>query len=119
MQQENNKNVTERNIPGMMSRGQRFAEVQHAENIKGTLKRVFSYFVKEKVMVFGMLAVVIFGTLCGIVAPGIQSNAIDIIAKSRTGSLGATFSTVSLAVSTTLFASSAALCVALISFCAL
>ena len=90
MQQENNKNVAERNIPGMMSRGQRFAEVQHAENIKGTLKRVFSYFVKEKVMVFGMLAVVIFGTLCGIVAPGIQSNAIDIIAKSRTGSLGAT-----------------------------
>lgn len=90
MPESKDKNVAERNIPGMMNRGQRFAEVQHAENIKGTLKRIFSYFVKEKAMVFGMLAVVIFGTLCGIIAPGIQSNAIDIIAKSKNGNLMST-----------------------------
>lgn len=37
-----------------------------------------------------MLAVVIFGTICGIYAPSLQSNAIDIIAGERTGRLGCT-----------------------------
>ncbi|MCM1330922.1 MAG: ABC transporter ATP-binding protein/permease [Ruminococcus sp.] len=86
-----NKNVAERNIPGMMNRGpNRFAEVQHAENVKGTLKRVFAYFAKEKITVACMLAAVVFGTVCGVIAPGIQSNAIDIIAKSRSGNLVST-----------------------------
>ena len=71
----------------MMNRGQRFAEVQHAENIKGTLKHISVYFIKEKAMVLGMLAIVIFGTLCGVLAPSLQSGVIDIIAKSRAGNL--------------------------------
>ncbi|MCI8718672.1 MAG: ABC transporter ATP-binding protein [Lachnospiraceae bacterium] len=78
MAEEKEQKQAERNIPGMMNRGQRFAEVQHAENIKGTLKRISVYFIKEKAMVLGMLAIVIFGTLCGV---------IDIIAKSRAGNL--------------------------------
>ena len=90
MPEQKDQKLAERNIPGMMNRGQRFAEVQHAENIKGTLKRIAVYFVKEKAMVFCMLAIVVFGTLCGVFAPALQSNAIDIIAKSSTGSLSKT-----------------------------
>ncbi len=87
MAEEKEQKQAERNIPGMMNRGQRFAEVQHAENIKGTLKHISVYFIKEKAMVLGMLAIVIFGTLCGVLAPSLQSGVIDIIAKSRAGNL--------------------------------
>lgn len=72
------KNV-ERNIPGM-NRNARFAEVEHAENAGATLKRILLYFVQEKVLVLSMLGIVIFGTLCGVCAPSLQSKAIDIIA---------------------------------------
>lgn len=87
MEEQKEQKLAERNIPGMMNRNQRFAEVQHAENIKATLKRIATYFIKEKTIVFWMLLVVIFGTLCGVFAPSLQSNAIDIIAKSKTGNL--------------------------------
>ncbi|MDE7340787.1 MAG: ABC transporter ATP-binding protein/permease [Lachnospiraceae bacterium] len=71
----------------MMNRNQRFAEVQHAENAGAALRRIAVYFTKEKAMVSGMLVVVVFGTLCGVYAPSLQSNAIDIIAGSRMGNL--------------------------------
>ena len=48
------------------------------------------YFVHEKRMVLGMLAVVICGTLCGVSAPGLQSKAVDIIAGERTGNFSGT-----------------------------
>lgn len=73
-----NKNI-ERNIPGM-NRNVRFAAVEYAENIGGTLKRIAAYFAREKMLVAGMMAVVVFGTLCGVYAPSLQSKAIDIIA---------------------------------------
>ena len=79
-------NNVERNIPGM-NRHAQFAEVEHAENVGATLKRIITYFAHEKKLVGGMLGVVILGTLCGVCAPSLQSNAIDIIAGSRTGSL--------------------------------
>lgn len=82
--------LIERNIPGRPNHSQRFAQVEHAENIRATLQRIAAYFIQEKVIVMDMLAVVIFGTLCGIYAPGLQSNAIDIIAGERTGSLSCT-----------------------------
>lgn len=75
-----------RNIPGMRSR-ERFAEVQHAENVGSTLKRMIAYFIQEKMMVLFMLTAVIFGTLCGVYAPSLQSKAIDIIAGTGEGSL--------------------------------
>lgn len=87
MQENKEQKLAERNIPGMMNRGQRFAETQHAENASETLKRIAVYFAKEKILVSAMLAVVIFGTLCGVYAPSLQSNAIDIIAKNRNGNL--------------------------------
>lgn len=76
----------ESNIPGM-NRRERFVEVEHAENVGETIKRIISYFVHEKVLVIGMLGIVIFGTLCGVYAPSLQSKAIDIIAGAAKGSL--------------------------------
>lgn len=81
--------TVERNIPGM-NRNARFAEAEHAENAGAALKRIWTYFAHEKRMVISMLAVVIFGTLCGVYAPSLQSNAIDIIAGSAAGKLSRT-----------------------------
>ncbi len=78
--------LRERNIPGM-NRHERFVEAEHAENAGETLKQIAVYFAREKVMVGAMLAAVIFGTVCGVFAPSLQSNAIDIIAGTRQDSL--------------------------------
>ncbi len=78
--------IVEKKIPGR-NRGNRFAEVEHADNAAATLKRVWKYFAKEKTMVISMLVIVIFGTLCGVYAPSVQSRAIDIIAGSASGDL--------------------------------
>ena len=82
------RKLAERNIPGMMNRASRFAEVEHAQNAGATLRRILTYFAREKAMVAAMLVVVIFGTLCGVFAPSLQSRAIDIIAGERAGILG-------------------------------
>lgn len=78
--------IAERNIPGM-NRHNRFVEVEHAENVGDTLKRVLTYFAREKMLVIAMLLIVVFGTLCGVYAPSLQSEAIDIIAGTSDGSL--------------------------------
>ena len=85
------KKMPEQKLPGM-NRGTRFAAVEYADDIGGTLKRVFAYFTKEKLLVISLLAIVLFGTLCGIYAPSLQSKAIDIIAGTQAGSLTATLS---------------------------
>ncbi|HBA49164.1 MAG TPA: hypothetical protein DCZ91_15480 [Lachnospiraceae bacterium] len=89
MAESNNQKLMERNIPGM-NRHERFGQAEHAENVGKTLKQVAVYFVHEKKMVFGMFAVVICGTLCGVCAPGLQSNAVDMIAGARTGNFART-----------------------------
>lgn len=83
------KNI-ERNISGMNSRNARFAQVEYAEDVSGTLKRIVTYFVHEKMLVINMLIVVVFGTLCGVYAPSLQSKAIDIIAGTAGGRLSST-----------------------------
>ena len=80
------KKLVERNIPGA-NRHARFADVEHAENVGGTLKRILAYFAHEKGMVIFMLAIVILGTLCGVYAPSLQSKTIDIIAGVKDGNL--------------------------------
>lgn len=65
--------------------GSRFSSVEHAENSSATLKRIAGYFSQEKNLVISLLLVVVFGTLCGILAPSLQSKAIDIIAGSSDG----------------------------------
>lgn len=66
----------------------RFAESERAEKLGPTLKRIAAYFAHERGMLAAMLAVVIFGTLCGIYAPSLQSKSIDIIAGAGEGRLG-------------------------------
>lgn len=90
MSADSKQKLVERNIPGTGNRSQRFAEVEHAENVGSTLKRIASYFIEEKKTILYMLVVVIFGTIFGIYAPSLQSNAIDIIAGERIGKLGCT-----------------------------
>ena len=80
------KKIMERTVPGM-NRNARFAAVEYAENIGGTLKRILAYFAKERMLVSSLLGVVLFGTLCGIYAPSLQSKAIDIIAGTEEGGL--------------------------------
>ena len=83
------KKIPKMGMPGM-NRGARFATVEYAENIGDTLKRILTYFAKEKLLVVSMLTIVLFGALCGIFAPSLQSKAVDIIAGSREGVLGTT-----------------------------
>ncbi len=84
------RKLAERNIPTLNSRAQRFAEVEQAENVSATLKRLLAYFAHEKKMVLGMLMVVIIGTFSGVYAPSLQSQAVDIIAGSYEGVLSTT-----------------------------
>ena len=88
-EQKERKHVEQR-IPGMMSPREQVGEVQHAQNSGAALRRIAAYFAKEKAVVSAMLAVVVLGMLCGVYAPSLQSNAIDIIAKNRNGNLGST-----------------------------
>ena len=90
MSKEQDSRLAERNIPGMMNRRERFAEPKHTNNIGGTVRRIAVYFVKEKKLVAGMLAVVLSGTVCGILAPSLQSGAVDIIAGEKQGILSHT-----------------------------
>lgn len=85
MSGEKEQKLAERNIPGM-NRRERFTEVQHAKNAGAALKRIAAYFAREKAGVAAMFLVVVFGTLCGIYAPSLQSSAIDLIAGTREGS---------------------------------
>ncbi len=79
---DNNKQKTATQMIPQLNRRENFREVEHANDVKGTLKRIVQYFVKEKMMVFAMLIVVVFGTLCGVYAPSLQSNVVDIISGS-------------------------------------
>ncbi len=65
-------------------------EPEHADNIGAAVRRIVVYFVKEKKLVAGMLAVVLSDTLCGILAPSLQSGAVDIIAGEKQGILSHT-----------------------------
>lgn len=84
MSEDKAKKLEMQNIPGMRAR-ERFVEVQHAENVGTTLKRIARYFVHEKIMVIMLFVIVVFGTLCGVIAPSMQSKTIDIIAGVDSG----------------------------------
>lgn len=90
MSKELDQKMVSRNIPGMMNRSERFAEAEHAENVGATVRRIITYFLHEKKLVIFMLAIVVFGTLCGIYAPSLQSKAVDIIAGEGAGVLSHT-----------------------------
>lgn len=89
MSVRNEQKPAEQNIPGV-NRREHFGQVQHAENAGATIKRILTYFINEKTMVICMFLVVSFGTICGVYAPSLQSNAIDIIAGTKSDSLSRT-----------------------------
>lgn len=57
------------------------------KNLKGTLKRILSYIGKNRRLIIAMLAVMLCATLLNVIAPTIQANAIDAIAKLDAGTL--------------------------------
>lgn len=81
--------LLERNIPGA-NRNARFAEVEHAAHAGVTLRRIGAYFLREKRMALAMVLIVVFGSVCGVYAPSLQSRAIDIIAGKADGVLATT-----------------------------
>ncbi|MCR5536345.1 MAG: ABC transporter ATP-binding protein/permease [Succinivibrio sp.] len=71
-----------RGHPGAM-----FAEVEHAQQQGVSLRRLSSYFFQEKLTLTVILTVVLGATLLAVLAPNLQSQAIDIIARKREGVL--------------------------------
>ena len=76
-----------KNMPGHKGGpGDRFA-IEYADNAGAAMKRLISYFGAQIRLVLLLLVIVIFGTLCGVYAPSMQSKAIDIIAGTEEGIL--------------------------------
>ena len=67
-----------------------FAEAEKAENVSGTLSRILKYFTSQKKLVAIMLIVVILGAIAGVVAPSLQSDAIDMITGDKEGNVMST-----------------------------
>lgn len=61
--------------------GARFAEVQKAENIGKTAKRLIKYLANEKKTLLLLVFLIITVTLCGVFSPKVMSKAIDILAS--------------------------------------
>ncbi len=80
---ENNKQVKDNfKMPGMKSPRSR-QQVEKPKNGKKTMIRLCKYFSSEKLMVLGLIIAVIIVVVCSVVAPSLQSNAIDTIAFKR------------------------------------
>ncbi len=76
------------NIPGAAGDGPRGSrEVEHAENFGASLWRFIKYFFTEKKLVILLLVVVVCGTVCGVIAPKLQSDAIDVISGDNSSNL--------------------------------
>ncbi len=58
----------------------RFEGGEHAHDSRGALRRLAVYFAKEKKLLLAMALVVLAGTACGVWAPSLQSDAVDMIA---------------------------------------
>ena len=56
-------------------------EVEHAGDVKGTLKRLLTYFKRAKKLLVCLIAAVICVTLVALLAPSLQGQAIDHIAE--------------------------------------
>lgn len=76
--------------PGPGGPGGHFREVEKAQDAKGVLKRLLGYFAKERALLGAMFLVVLVATVCGVYAPSLQSNAVNIIAGEVAGNFGAT-----------------------------
>ncbi|MBQ8554631.1 MAG: ABC transporter ATP-binding protein [Clostridia bacterium] len=73
--------VNFRGRPGGPGRGMG-QTVEHAENVRGTLARLMTYFAKSRRLLVLLLLSVICVTIAGLLAPALQGSAIDHIADS-------------------------------------
>ncbi len=80
---ENNKQAKDNfKMPGM--RGPRSRQqVEKPKNGKKTMIRLCKYFSSEKLMLLGLISAVIIVVVYSVIAPSLQSNAIDTIASKR------------------------------------
>lgn len=67
-------------VPGMRGPRER-GEVQKAKDGRKTLGKLLKYFTSEKNMLIGLLVAVCVLVICTVIAPGLQSEAIDLIAE--------------------------------------
>ena len=79
-----------RSIGDMRRRPMSFAEVEHAGDARGALRRLIALIAGEKGILAALLAATVFGTGCTIAAPAVQSRAVDMIAAKELGTLGRT-----------------------------
>lgn len=68
---------------GRRGPGMRGAPVEKPKDGKTTFKRLMKYFRQELGLVIALAAIVIAGVACSVIAPGLQSNAIDRIVGAR------------------------------------
>ena len=68
----------------------RFEGGEHAHDSRGALRRLAAYFAKEKKLLLAMGLVVLLGTACGVWAPSLQSDAVDMIASGSRERFGLT-----------------------------
>ena len=68
------KNNAAGSVPVMpLRRMNMFAEKEKAGNVKGTVLRLGTWFLREKMLLVAIFAVVLLSTICSILAPGLQS----------------------------------------------
>ncbi len=61
--------------------------IEHAENVRGTLARLMTYFAHSRRLLVMLLISVVCVTVAGLLAPALQGSAIDNIADSAWGAL--------------------------------
>lgn len=86
------REVVDQYMPNATRRRYASLQAEYADDIMGTAKRIFSYFKNETKLVISLALVIVAGTLAGVCAPAIQSQAIDIIAGEATGDFALTLS---------------------------
>ena len=84
------REVVDQYVPGAARRRHASLQAEHAQDARGTALRIFSYFANEKRLVAALACVIMFGTLAGVCAPAVQSQAIDIIAGEAMGDFALT-----------------------------
>ncbi len=84
-----NKAPINMRIPGMRGPRNRGMIVEKPKKGRETALKLLGYFKKEVLLVAGLLAVVIWGVICSVMAPKLQSNAVDTIAGGRFGDIDA------------------------------
>lgn len=80
---DNQASLNNYKIPGMRGPRNRQRTVEKAKDRKGTLKRLVGYFANEIKVMLLLLVVVLVAVVCSVMAPRLQSDAIDSISTGQ------------------------------------